>query len=80
MGFDQSFILTRAGDQIEEDANVKVEVLTPIKKVEKMIWDPGLSNLEYIRNVIEKKGKTTVGRLNGTIKLNSLVTMMMKVN
>ena len=56
----------------EEDAlNVKVEVLTPIKKVEKMIRDLGLSNLEYIRNVIEKKGKTTAGRLNGTIKLNS---------
>ena len=51
--------------------NVKVEVLTPTKKVEKMIRDLGLSNLEYIRNVIEKKGKTTAGRLNGTIKLNS---------
>eukprot|EP00943_MAST-04B_sp_MAST-4B-sp1_P009206 g9206.t1 len=56
----------------EEDAlNVKVEVLTPTKKVKKLIRDLGLSNTEYVKSIIEKKGKTTAGRLNGTIKLNS---------
>ena len=55
----------------EEALNVKVEVLSPTKKVKKLIRELGLSNTEYVKNIIENKGKTTAGRLNGTIKLNS---------
>lgn len=49
----------------------KVEPMTPAGKVKKFLRDVGLNSLEYVKYIIESKGKTTSGRLNGTIKLNS---------
>jgi hypothetical protein len=57
---------------VEEAAlEKKVEPITPMGKVKKFLREVGLNSLEYVKDVINSKGKTTAGRLNGTIKLNS---------